>query len=179
MNGKTSKASGDTSVVLLVEDREYDIELMRRAFRVLRLRNPLHVVTDGDQAIRYLEGTGEFSNREEYPLPSMVLLDLKLPRRTGFEILKWIRTQPTLSSIRVIVLTSSQLLDEVNYAYELGANSFLTKPTNFKQFLSEIQIVVQYWLMTDQAPTVARSPRGRLIYKNREETDGSLPADRN
>ena len=179
MNGTNSRASGDTSVVLLVEDQEYDVELMRRAFRVLRLRNPLHVVTDGDQAIRYLEGSGEFANREEYPLPSVVLLDLKLPRRTGFEVLKWIREQPTLRSIRVIVLTSSQLLDEVNYAYNLGANSFLTKPTNFKQFLSEIQIVAQYWLMTDQAPAVSRSPRRKKSQESQDTLDGSFPVDRN
>src|SRR5438477_12877403 len=116
------------SVILLAEDREDDVLLIRRAFNKANLLNPLHLVHDGDEAIAYLKGEGQFANRAEYPLPSLLLLDLKMPRRDGFEVLQWVREQSSLKALRVIVLTSSEHIQDVNRAYDLGANSFLVKP---------------------------------------------------
>jgi CheY-like chemotaxis protein len=102
------KAMPDTGVILLAEDREDDVVLIRRAFRQAYVNNPLQVVQDGVEAISYLRGEGKYSNREEYPLPDLILLDLKMPRVDGFEVLKWIREQPSLATLRVVVLTSSE-----------------------------------------------------------------------
>src|SRR5438309_11574947 len=97
----------DSAVILLAEDREDDIFLIRKAFRTAGLNNPLYVVNDGEQAIAYLIGDGPFSNRDEYPLPDIILLDLKMPRLDGFEVLTWIRQQPGIRGLPVVVLTSS------------------------------------------------------------------------
>src|SRR5689334_4773505 len=107
----------DTAVILIVEDREDDLLVMRRAFERASLTNPLQIVRDGEEAIAYLCGEGKFSNRAEYPLPSLVLLDLKLPKIDGFEVLHWLRSQPGIHTIPVIVLTSSGELRDVNRAY--------------------------------------------------------------
>src|SRR5437868_2030655 len=96
----------DQALILLVEDKEDDIVLIRRALAKAGVVNPLQVVRDGDEAIEYLAGERKYRNREEYPLPQLVLLDLKLPGMDGFEVLRWIRGQPGLSSLRVVVLTS-------------------------------------------------------------------------
>src|SRR4030081_1713917 len=125
----------DHAVILLVEDRPDDVVLIRRAFLKGNIINPLFVVYDGEEAIAYLSGEGKYANREEYPLPDLLLLDLKMPQKDGFEVLQWIRDQPGLKSLRVVVLTSSEDLHEVNHAYELGANSFLVKPLEFENFV--------------------------------------------
>ena len=144
------------AVVLLVEDQEEDVLLIRLAFKHLGIPNPVYVVRDGDEAVHYLEGVGKFANRDEYPLPSLVLLDLKLPRRNGFDVLKWIRNQESLAALRVIVLTNSELKEDVNYAYYLGANSFMTKPTEFNEFVAEVEILARHWLSISRAPDVFR-----------------------
>jgi CheY-like chemotaxis protein len=149
----------DTGVILLVEDREDDVELIMRGLRRGRVKNPIQVVRDGEEAISYLSGEGKFANRAEFPLPSLVLLDLKLPKVDGFEVLKWIRSQPGISGLRVIVLTSSELIRDVNRAYDLGANSFLLKPLDFEQFVATGELINQYWLRTARAPTTYRVPK--------------------
>src|SRR5881275_3003138 len=98
----------DQAVILLAEDREDDISLIRKAFAKAYIQNPLHVVRDGEEAIAYLQGEGRYANRDEFPLPALMLLDLKMPKRNGFEVLKWIRQQPGLRTLRVIVLTNSE-----------------------------------------------------------------------
>src|SRR6476619_4385714 len=118
----------DQALILLVEDRGEDILLIQKAFHRAGVVNPRLAVRDGEQAIAYLSGTGPYSNRAEYPLPWLILLDLKMPRVDGFEVLKWIRSQPELRRLIVVVLTSSEQLKDVNRAYELGANSFMVKP---------------------------------------------------
>src|SRR3989442_7719191 len=115
----------DKAVILLAEDREDDILLIRRAFEKGGIRNPLFVVRDGEEVVSYLEGIGRYSNREEYPLPDLLLLDLKMPRMDGFDVLRWLRQQPGLGSLRVVVLTASDQIRDVNVAYRLGANSFM------------------------------------------------------
>src|SRR5258708_29079097 len=125
----------DQSVILLAEDREDDIVLIRRSFSKAYITNPLLVVRDGDEAISYLEGMGKYSNREEFPLPDLLLLDLKMPRKDGFEVIRWLRKHPTLKALPVVVLTSSNDIRDVNTAYQLGANSFLVKPMDFENFV--------------------------------------------
>src|SRR6185436_101352 len=97
----------DPAVILLVEDREDDVFLVRRSFKKASITNPLHVVKSGEGALEYLSGQGTYSNRAEHPLPGLILLDLKLPGMDGFEVLQWIRRQPGISGITVVVLTSS------------------------------------------------------------------------
>src|SRR3954447_9263903 len=112
------------AVILLVEDRQDDVLLVLRSFEKAGIQIPIQVVTDGEQALAYLSGSGKYSKREDYPLPDLVLLDLKIPKLDGFEVLRWIRTHLQLSRLRVVVLTSSDDVRDVNLAYSLGANSF-------------------------------------------------------
>jgi len=144
-------------VILLAEDNEDHALLTRRAFKQAGLINPLFVVEDGEQAIAYLKGEGKFSNRSEYPLPTLLLLDLKMPHKNGFEVLDWLRRQPTLAALRVVVLTTSDQIHDVNRAYQLGANSFLTKPVDFRDFVQLSSAIKGYWLWLSHAPEVQRS----------------------
>jgi CheY-like chemotaxis protein len=124
---------------------------------------------DGEEAILYLCAREKFSNRAEYPLPDLILLDLKMPRMDGFELLRWIKNQPELCNIRVIVLTSSTQYDDINRAYQLGANSFLIKPQEFRNFAEDCKLLQKYWLHTDKAPAVSR-PRDTTRTKHPEST---------
>lgn len=146
----------ETQVFLLIEDNEDDSLLLRKAFIRGNLLNPMHWLKTGEEAIDYLKGTGKFSNRTEYPLPAIVLLDLKLPGMSGFDVLRWIRSQPTLSRLRVIVLTSSDSIQDVNLAYRLGANSFLVKPMDLDHLCRMTEALQGYWIWLDNAPEVTR-----------------------
>jgi CheY-like chemotaxis protein len=149
----------DQAIILLVEDREDDILLVRKAFGRGGIDNPLQIVRDGDEAIHYLEGAGPYSNRAEYPLPDLILLDLKLPTVDGFEVVRWIRRQPTFGSIPVVVLTSSDAIRDVNRAYALGANSFLVKPLDFDNFIETAKVLKSYWLKAIKRPEASRPDR--------------------
>jgi CheY-like chemotaxis protein len=151
-------------VVLIVEDNPEDIALFRRAFEQLGYTGPLQYVFDGEQAIAYLAGEGRFHNRSEFPLPAFLLLDLKMPRKNGFDVLEWIRYQPALAEMRTVVLTTSDDLREVSRAYQLGAASFLTKPVNFTEFKDTIQALFNYWLALNKAAPIARP--GRIPSRN-------------
>src|SRR4051812_26376261 len=118
----------DGAVILLAEDLENDVVLVRKAFERAQIRNPMHVVRDGEEAIEYLRGEGKYANREEHPLPQLVLLDLKMPKVDGFDVLRWMRADMTFKAIPVLVLTSSDRINDVKLAYQLGANSFMVKP---------------------------------------------------
>src|SRR3954469_19027403 len=114
-------------IILLAEDRQDDVLLVRRALSRAGIKNPLVVVGDGEELIEYLSGSGKYANRFEYPAPDLLLLDLKMPKLDGFEALAWVRSQPALRVLPIIVLTTSEHIYDVNRAYELGANSFLVK----------------------------------------------------
>ncbi len=146
----------DQALFLLVEDNEDHILLVRRAFAKSKVINPLQVVRTGEDAIAYLEGTGRFSNRSEFPLPALILLDLKLNGMDGFDVLRWIRQQPSFKAVRIVVLTSSNEIRDVNQAYQLGANSFLVKPVDFEDFVRVVQALQGYWLWTDKEPEIGR-----------------------
>src|SRR5436305_133375 len=110
--------------ILHVEDSTEDVFLLQYAFKRAEIKNAVQVAADGQQAIDYLTGAGKFANREEFPLPYLVLLDLKLPHKMGLEVLEWIRQQPSLKSLIVIILTSSIYDGDIEKAYQLGANAF-------------------------------------------------------
>jgi CheY-like chemotaxis protein len=146
----------EQAVILIAEDSEDDITLMGRAFRKAGILNPVQVVRDGEETMAYLKGELQYANRVEYPLPALLLLDLKMPHKNGFEVLRWIRAQPGLSALRVVVLTSSERLHDVNLAYQLGANSFLVKPMDFHDLVKISQALAGYWLWMSQAPETFR-----------------------
>lgn len=142
----------DQALFLLVEDDEDQVRLTRRAFQKANIVNPLMVVRSGQEAMVYLEGAGPYGNRDEFPLPKLILLDLKMPGISGFDVLRWLRRQPALSALRVVVLTSSIEERDVNLAYDLGANSFLVKPVNFDDFVLLTQAIQGYWIWLSSTP---------------------------
>jgi CheY-like chemotaxis protein len=135
-----------------------------RAFVKAGVFSPIQVVRNGEEAIAYLAGEGKFSNRAEYPLPNLLLLDLKMPRLDGFDVLRWVRQQSGLRALRVVVLTSSQDIHDVTRAYELGANSFLVKPMEFEHFTEVSKGLKQYWLRMDKAPSLTESQLPALAH---------------
>ena len=157
----------EQAVILLAEDREDDIVLVQRAFAKGEIQNPLFVVRDGEEAIAYLAGDGKYANRAEYPLPDLLLLDLKMPRVDGFEVLQWVRRQPGFSALRIVVLTSSDQIRDVNTAYQLGANSFMVKPTDFENVIEMAKTLRSYWLQMSKAPEVSRSAKRKAPKTNR------------
>ena len=139
--------------ILLVEDEPNDVFLIERAFRKCDFTHTLRSVSDGEQAVAYLSGAREFSNRQEYPVPSLVLLDLKLPRRGGLEVLAWLRNrQDALKRLPVVVLTSSKQTSDINRAYDLGANSYLVKPVAFDGLLDLVKALNGYWTRFNEKP---------------------------
>jgi CheY-like chemotaxis protein len=134
--------------VLLVEDDPDDQVLIRRAFTKARLRNPLVLARDGDEAVAYLSG-----DQRQNPLPVLILLDLKLPRRSGLQVLEWLRGQPgPLGRTPVAVLTSSRQNTDVDQAYDRGANSYLVKPVDLDGLLELVKTVGLYWTVLNEAP---------------------------
>jgi CheY-like chemotaxis protein len=145
--------------ILLVEDDENDVMLTERAFAQAGFVNPLHVVSDGEQAIAYLGGDGRYADRQRHPLPILVLLDLKLPRVSGFEVLAWLRAAPDIRRMPVIVLTSSEQSSDINRAYDHGVNSYLVKPVGFERLLGLVKTVGLYWIVTNHGPAIAATGR--------------------
>jgi CheY-like chemotaxis protein len=143
----------ENQFILLVEDDPNDVFLIQRAFQKAGFRNPLKVVRDGEQAIEYLSGHGSDGERERFPLPFLVLLDLKMPGIDGFEVLRWVRAEPELKRLLVVVLTSSNLQADVDRAYELGANSYLVKPVEFDEMVHLVQRFEAYWTEMNRTPT--------------------------
>ena len=146
-------------VILAAEDETSDVWLLREALRGAEVDADLQVTRDGDEAIGYLQGKGEYGDRDRHPFPNLLLLDLKMPRMGGIEVLRWIKRQPQLKALRVIVLTSSEDISDVNEAYEVGANSFLVKPLEFINYPAMLQTLSKFWLHESQAPALERPPK--------------------
>jgi CheY-like chemotaxis protein len=136
----------------LAEDNPDDVLLVRLAFKKAGFTNQIIAVDDGLQVIQYLKGEGIFADREECPLPRVLLLDLNMPKLNGLDVLSWIRRQPEHLALPVIMLTTSYYGPEINRAYELGANSFLTKPTDFREFISIVKQMAEFWLGATRLP---------------------------
>lgn len=144
-------------VVLLVEDNEDDVALTLRAFKKSHLSNPVVVASDGAEAVDYLFGTGKYAGREVEDLPAVVLLDLKLPKIGGLEVLERIRADPRTSLLPVVILTSSREESDVVNGYRLRANSYIRKPVDFVQFADAVKQLGLYWLLLNEPPV---GPRG-------------------
>ena len=132
--------------VLVVEDSEDDLFLMKMACKRTGIPHSLTFVTDGDAAIHYFSGTGPYTDRVAHPLPDLVFLDIKLPKRDGHQVLAWIREQPALKNLPVVMLTASARNTDVNRAYELGVTSYLRKTGNQAEFGQAVRIILKYWL---------------------------------
>ncbi|MGB9429888.1 MAG: response regulator [Gammaproteobacteria bacterium] len=142
------------TTILLAEDDQNDVMLIKRVFSKSRIINPIACVENGEDAVAYLKGEGKYADRVQHPLPFMLLLDLKLPRLSGHEVLHWLRSQPLLKRLPVVVLTSSRQPADINRAYELGANSYLVKPVVFEEFSALMQQLQLYWLMLSEHPEI-------------------------
>jgi CheY-like chemotaxis protein len=138
--------------ILLVEDDPNDIFLMERAFAKLGYGASLKAVKDGEEAVDYLAGRGSYQDRGAHPLPGLVLLDLKLPKLSGFEVLAWMRRQPQFTNLPVGVLTSSKEKGDIYRAYSLGATSYMVKPTGFDDLQSMVKAIATYWLLLNKFP---------------------------
>jgi len=134
-------------IILLIEDQRMDIELTLDAFRVSRLANTVQVVTSGEEAIEYIFGKGQYQDRQLFPLPDLVLMDLKMPGMDGFEVLKRLQNVPDIKRIPVVFLTSSKEEGDRALSYDLGANSYLIKPVTFEGLLNVIKKIGNYWVV--------------------------------
>jgi CheY-like chemotaxis protein len=125
--------------ILLVDDSENDMLLMLRAFKKAEFECPLREVYNGEQAIAYLAGEGIYANRDDYPMPSIMVLDLNMPKKNGFDVLAWARAQPVFNGLSIVILTASMRPGDVQRAFDLGANSFLLKPSNTNALTAMVQ----------------------------------------
>ena len=142
----------NSAPILLVEDNPSDVELTRRALEKNQVRNQLIVAEDGKQALDYLFGSGDYLNRDINQLPSIVLLDLKLPGIDGLEVLRRIREQSVTHRQPVIILTSSNEDSDLQTGYDLGVNSYIRKPVDFAEFSLTISHLINYWLEYNETP---------------------------
>jgi len=139
-------------VVLLADDDPNDVFLLQRAFQKTNIANPLQVVHDGEEAMAYLSGQAQYADRQRHPLPVLLLLDLKMPRKSGFEVLRWLRQQSVLKRLPVVVLTSSNQNPDINKAFDLGANSYIVKPGGFDSLVEMVKNLNLYWLILNEKP---------------------------
>jgi CheY-like chemotaxis protein len=142
----------NTKTILLVEDNPSDIELTKRALANANIANKLVVAEDGQEALDYLFGTGHYAGRDAAPLLAVVLLDLKLPKVDGLDILRRIRANERTKRLPVVILTSSQEEQDIAAGYDLGANSYIQKPVDFLKFAEAIKTLGLYWLVLNELP---------------------------
>ena len=138
--------------ILLVEDNPNDLELTQRALRKGNLTNNIHIARDGAEALEFLFCEGPYANRKLEDVPKVILLDLKLPKVDGLEVLKQVKTDERTRTIPVVILTSSKEQRDVVDSYHLGVNSYIVKPVNFEGFANAVQEIGMYWLLLNQAP---------------------------
>jgi CheY-like chemotaxis protein len=143
-------------VVLIVDDSENDVLLMRRAFKKAEFDLPFQTVTGGEHAISYLLGEGEFNDREKYPLPTVMLLDLNMPGMSGFEVLRWVRGHPTFRRLCIIILSASMRKEDVETSFDLGANAFLVKPADLLDLI-DLMKKLRAWIHVDQFAAAAEA----------------------
>jgi CheY-like chemotaxis protein len=135
-----------TKPVLYAEDEETDSFFLKRAFKQVGIANPLVIVPNGQEAIDYMAGMERYSNRDEFPLPCLVLLDLNMPKKSGIEVLKWIREEQTTCTVPVIILTSSLQEADIRRSYLAGANAYLAKPSQPDELIIMVKTTKEFWL---------------------------------
>ena len=145
--------------ILLVEDNPDDVELTLHAFQKHHLANRVHVVRDGAEALEFLFRTSAYKDRRTEDSPQLVLLDLKLPKVDGLEVLRRMKEDPRTQMIPVVVLTSSREDRDIMESYQLGVNSYIVKPVNFEQFTESVRQIKLYWLLMNEPPPIPREPR--------------------
>jgi CheY-like chemotaxis protein len=138
--------------LLIVEDEENDVLFLKDALRKANILSPIQVVDDGRMALDYLGGVGKYGDRKTYPLPSVIFLDLKLPQVNGLAILKWIREEPSLPSMLVMILTASSLDEDIERAYRLGANSYVVKPSSRDKLVEVLKDFNNWWFKHNEPP---------------------------
>lgn len=141
----------ERQTILLVDDSTNDIFLMRAAFKKAEFNSQLQEVHNGEEAIAYLKGEGIYQDRSKYPLPAVMLLDLNMPMKNGFDVLSWVRSQPTFKRLSITILTASMRPEDVERAFDLGANSYLVKPSNLDALAAMIRCL-RDWIRINHFP---------------------------
>jgi CheY-like chemotaxis protein len=144
---------GEPIVILVADDDADDRILIKEALEENRLANDLHFVVDGEQLIDYLYHRGEFANREDVPRPGLILLDLNMPKKDGREALREIKADPDLRQIPIVVLTTSKAEEDIYRSYDLGVNSFISKPVTFESLIEMMKILGKYWFEIVELPS--------------------------
>jgi CheY-like chemotaxis protein len=162
-----------TKCILQVEDDEGDVFLLKRVFEQAGITSPLQTVTDGQMAIDYLSGAGDFADRQKHPVPCLVLMDLKLPRKEGLEVLRWIREHPQLNKLVVVMFSNSAEKADVERAYEFGANSYIQKPPSLEGMIEIAQLLKGWWLGYNHFPPILEAA-GTQIPKNQLDDGGGV-----
>ncbi len=142
----------NTSIILLVEDEPTSVFFFEHMVKKLGITNPVRIARDGREALDYLEGAGEFVDRQKNPMPGLVLLDLKLPRVSGFEVLQQLRQNSETKKIVVLILSSSASDDDIAKAYSLGAHGYLVKPLHLEELQEIVQAIKDFWLTHNHPP---------------------------
>jgi len=138
--------------VLIAEDNEDDAFLLEHAFRNIGLQNPIQIVSDGEQVIRYLRGDGKFSDRQQFPFPSILFLDIKMPKMTGFDVLEWIRDHPDCHLMPTMIFSTSSHESDVTRAYQCGANAYLVKPPTIGELETFLRRAFDFWAICAKPP---------------------------
>jgi len=146
----------DRLKLLVAEDSEFDLFLFKRALQRAGIACDAYFVSDGQEAMDYFRGLDQFADRQIYPLPDVLLLDINMPRLSGFDVLKWLKAQPSLSSTPVIIFSSSQDNRDVSRAYSLGANSYMSKVTEPQRLAEMVETFEHYWLEFNLLPYLER-----------------------
>jgi CheY-like chemotaxis protein len=170
-------------IVLVVDDNPDDVLLIQKGFERADFHNKLVNLNDGEEALRYLKGVGSYADRNAYPIPALILLDIKMPKVDGFTVLQWIRQKPEWQCLPVIILSTSFYGPEIIRAYELGANSFLTKPADFNEYMAAIRNLARYWLEDNVLPSPgpfvpapnATSLTSRNLLRESRSIEGPVP----
>jgi two-component system, response regulator len=144
----------NNKIILLVEDNPSDVGLTKRALEKNNIANKMVVVEDGKEALDYLFGAGKYAGRDLKDLPAVILLDIKLPRMSGLEVLQNVRANELTKLIPIVILTSSSQEEDIISSYKLGANSYIRKPVDFEQFAEAVHILGLYWLLLNDPPPV-------------------------
>ena len=141
---------GKECAILVLEDDENDAILLKRALKRLSVPNPIHIVTDGEEGIEYLTGRGKYADRSAFPFPGFIITDLKMPKKSGMEVLKWLSEHEQYRVIPTLVLTSSKEETDVAKAYGFGANSYMVKPADFQDLEKMMRLIHDYWTVCEK-----------------------------